>query len=135
MIETPGIGSAIAVARRDERPIVLVDGRNVQRSKWPNLSDDELVTRCCRWARRERLPTVIVFDGRTPAEGDGEECVVVPVLGETADDWLIRVTGELREHEIPFWLVTSDRELRARAGRGAHRLIGGGTYLKEIGAR
>lgn len=134
MVKPAELGSSLAdaVAGLGDRPIVLVDGRNVQRSQWPNLSDRELVKRCCRWARREGVPAVIVFDGRTDAAGDGELCTVVPVVGETADDWLIRVTAELRERDIPFWLVTSDRELRARASRGAERVIGGGGFLKLL---
>jgi predicted RNA-binding protein with PIN domain len=123
---------ADAVTNRGDRPIALIDGRNVQRSQWPNLSDEELVTRCCRWARGEQMYAVIVFDGRTDASGDGESCMVVPVLGETADEWLIRATAALRERGIPFWLVTSDRELRALASRGAERVIGGGGFLKSI---
>jgi hypothetical protein len=120
------------VERRGDRPVALIDGRNVQRSQWPNISDEELVKRCCRWAQRERMRAVIVFDGRTDATGDGEWCTVVPALGETADEWLIRVTADLRERAIPYWLVTSDRELRALAGVGAKRVIGGGGFLKLL---
>ena len=32
----------------------------------------------------------------------------------------------------PYWLVTSDRELRELAGRGAERVIGGGTFANEL---
>src|SRR4051812_41604388 len=123
MRSEPGHLPDDVIGNRGEGPVALIDGRNVQRSQWPNLSDEELVRRCCRWARRERLPAVIVFDGRTEASGDGEWCTVVPVVGETADDWLIRATAELRERGVPFWLVTSDRGLRARASRGAERVV------------
>jgi predicted RNA-binding protein with PIN domain len=122
------------IANHDGAPVALVDGRNVQRSRWPNLSDDELVRQCCRWARREGIRAVIVFDGGTDASGDDEWCTVVPVHGETADEWLIRITAELRERGVPYWLVTSDRELRALAGTGAERVIGGGGFLKLLGA-
>jgi hypothetical protein len=35
----------------------------------------------------------------------------------------------------PYWLVTSDRGLRERAGGGADRVIGGGGFLHELRRR
>jgi hypothetical protein len=101
---------------------VFVDGRNVQRSQWPNLSDEELVRRVEAWAARNGHEAVIVFDGEAPAGaiGSGQE---------SADDWLIR---ELPQHP-GAWLVTSDRALRDAAGAEADRIIGGGGFLKELG--
>ena len=101
--------------------LVFVDGRNVQRSQWPNLSDEELVERVDAWAERHGHETVIVFDGEAPdgAIGSG---------GETADDWLIR---EVPKHS-GAWLVTSDRALRETAAKDAGRVIGGGGFLKEL---
>ena len=103
--------------------VILVDGRNVQRSRWPNVPDAELVERVEEWARREGVESVIVFDGKAP-EG------AVGTKGETADDWIAREAGTLQE---PYWLVTSDRELRERAGSQAERLFGGGAFLRELG--
>jgi rRNA-processing protein FCF1 len=54
--------------------------------------------------------------------------VVFEPQGETADDWLIREAGRF----APYWLVTSDRELRELAGAGAERVIGGGSFAKEL---
>lgn len=34
-----------------------------------------------------------------------------------------------------YWLVTSDRELRRRAGERAVRVIGGGSYARELQRR
>jgi hypothetical protein len=48
--------------------------------------------------------------------------------GESADDWLAR---EAPGHP-GAWLVTSDRELRARAGRAGGRIVGGGSFLREL---
>jgi hypothetical protein len=48
---------------------------------------------------------------------------------ETADD---RIAREAAEQEAPYWLVTSDRGLRERAGAGAERVIGGGTFAREL---
>ena len=48
--------------------------------------------------------------------------------GESADDWIAR---HARDHR-PYWLVTSDRELRERAGAEAERVIGGGKFLSEL---
>jgi hypothetical protein len=99
---------------------VLVDAENVRRSRWPNLSKAELVARCRSWAVRERVALLVVFDGPPPE--DAPDLVAgVP----TADDWLVAHAAEY----VPYRLVTSDRELRRRAGAQAERLIGGGAFL------
>jgi hypothetical protein len=66
---------------------------------------------------------LLVFDGPAPEGAIGTK-------GESADDWIAREAAELDE---PYWLVTSDRELRERAGGGAERTIGGGAFLRELG--
>jgi hypothetical protein len=105
---------------------VLVDAENVRRSRWPNLSRRELVERAREWARTDGQRLVVVFDGlpfeRAPDLVAGEP---------TADDWL---AAHATEYE-PYWLVTSDRELRDRAGGAAERLIGGGTFLELVDPR
>jgi hypothetical protein len=101
--------------------LVFIDGRNVQRSQWPNLSDEELLDRANAWADRHGHELVVVFDGKAPAGAIGTE-------GESADDWLIR---EVPKHP-GAWLVTSDRALRVAAGAHAGRVIGGGTFLEEL---
>jgi hypothetical protein len=103
--------------------VVLVDARNVLRSRWPNVPETELVERCRAWAEKEGVTAVLVFDGRAPEGAIGTE-------KESADDWIARAAAELEE---PYWLVTSDRGLRARAGESAERTIGGGTFLRELG--
>jgi hypothetical protein len=100
---------------------VFVDGRNVQRSQWPNLSDEELVERVRAWAARHGHEAVIVFDGEAPAGAIGSG-------RESADDWLIR---EVPKHP-GAWLVTSDRALRDEAGEEAERIIGGGAFLAQL---
>ena len=103
---------------------VFVDGRNVQRSQWPNLSDEELLERCREWAERHGHEVVLVFDGEAPAGAIGSG-------NESADDWLIR---EVPKHP-GAWLVTSDRALREAAGEKAARVIGGGGFLEELTRR
>jgi hypothetical protein len=100
---------------------VFVDGRNVQRSQWPNLSDEELLEQCHEWAERHGHELVLVFDGEAPAGAIGSG-------SESADDWLIR---EVPKHP-GAWLVTSDRALRDAAGSNADRIIGGGGFLEEL---
>jgi hypothetical protein len=102
-------------------PKVFVDGRNVQRSQWPNLSDEELLKRCRAWAERHGHELVLVFDGEAPAGAIGSG-------SESADDWLIR---EVPKHP-GAWLVTSDRALRDAAASETDRIIGGGTFLVEL---
>ena len=101
---------------------VLIDARNVLRSRWPNIPEEELVDRARRWAQREGVAAEIVFDGKTPEGGIGTGA-------ESADDWIARRAAEL---EGRYWLVTSDRELRQRAGQRADRVIGGGAFASLL---
>ena len=119
--------------RQAENGDVLIDARNVLRSQWPNVPEDELVERCRAWAARHDHDLVLVFDGTAPGDIVGVEqlddrATLVGSGGESADDWLAR--------EAPSypgaWLVTSDRELRARAGGDAIRIVGGGSFLREL---
>ena len=88
-----------------------MDAENVRRSAWPNVSRDELVRLVDEWAAREGVDARVVFEGT-----------------ETADDRIAREAREL-DH---YWLVTSDRGLRDRAGGRADRVIGGGSFLKRL---
>jgi predicted RNA-binding protein with PIN domain len=99
-----------------EIPIVLVDAENVRRSVWPNIARDELEARCRAWAAQRGVEVVVVFEGKR----------------ETADDRLRELAKELQAEGRRYWLVTSDRELRASAGRGAERVVGGGTLAREL---
>ncbi|HXH96481.1 MAG TPA: hypothetical protein VNH40_04655 [Gaiellaceae bacterium] len=102
---------------------VLVDAENVRRSRWPNLTREELVERCRDWAASERLAVLVVFDGPPPEEAS-DLVAGVP----SADGWL---TAHAAEY-TPYWLVTSDRELRRRAGAQAERIVGGGAFLALV---
>lgn len=99
----------------------MIDARNVLRSEWPNIPEDELVAAARAWAAAQGHDAVIVFDGGAPegAVGSGRE---------SADDWIAREAERLEE---PFWVVTSDRGLRARVPR-AERLLGGGSFAREL---
>jgi hypothetical protein len=102
---------------------VLIDARNVQRSLWPNLPDAELVELAGRWADELGHDAVIVFDGVR------REAQRAPPSMSTN---LTREAARLVEAGEPFWLVTSDRELRDRAGLAARKVIGGGTFVREL---
>ncbi|MDQ3857166.1 MAG: NYN domain-containing protein [Actinomycetota bacterium] len=117
-------------------PLVLVDARNVLRSRWPNLTEEELAERIDAWAKREGQIAVVVFDGRALGK-TGERrlspaCSLVGTGGESADDWIARRAAELAASGRPYWLVTSDRELRRRAGGAAERTIGGGSFVRTV---
>jgi hypothetical protein len=111
------------MARDSNRVTVLVDAENVRRSRWPNLSKEDLVARVRTWADEQGVDPVIVFDGPPP-----DEAPDLMAGRPTADDWL----AEHAREYVPYWLVTSDRELRERAGRDAERIIGGGGFLGEL---
>jgi hypothetical protein len=104
--------------------LVFVDGENVRRSAWPNVSRERLIELARRWAAAHGHDVVVVFDGSAPVEADD----VVGSGAETADDWLARDTQDLDG----FWLVTSDRELHGRVGGRAERVVGGGAFLREL---
>jgi hypothetical protein len=103
--------------------LVLVDGENVRRSLWPNLSPDELVARTRAWAAREGHELVVVFDGPPPEEAPD-------LVGSAhADDEIASLTAEAGK---PVWVVTSDRELLARVRDSAERLLGGGAFARMV---
>jgi predicted RNA-binding protein with PIN domain len=116
---------------------VLVDARNVLRSRWPNIPEAQLVELCSAWAEAHDVLAVLVFDREAPGGLVGEEeqsahLRLVGTGGESADDWLARAAAALRDAGDPFWLVTSDRELRVGAGSGAEKVIGGGSFAGEL---
>jgi rRNA-processing protein FCF1 len=91
---------------------VLVDAENVRRSVWPNIARVELEQRCRDWGREHGHDVLVVW------EGDA-----------TADD---RIAFEVRKLAPPVWVVTSDRELRERVAARAERVIGGGSFAREL---
>ena len=111
---------------------MLVDAQNVRRSLWPNLSPEELVARCGDWATAKGIGALVVFDGRTPDTPPVEGLAVVGTAAESADDRIAREADRCAAAGEPYWLVTSDRELRARAGAAAERTIGGGAFVREL---
>jgi predicted RNA-binding protein with PIN domain len=107
--------------------LVIVDAENVRRSTWPNVSPERLVELLDAWAAANEAEVVAVFDGAAPPSSGRVE--TVGTGAESADDWIARRAGELSE---PYGLVTSDRELRERAGGRAAAVLGGGKFLREL---
>jgi hypothetical protein len=107
----------------DARPLVVVDAENARRSRWPNLSKHDLLERARKWAKREGVDLIVVFDGHPPDQG--ADVASAP----HADDEIVRI---VEDHHGPYWLVTSDRELRRRAGDGAAKTLGGGGFIGQI---
>src|SRR5947208_4867401 len=91
---------------------VLVDAENVRRSLWPNIPRAELEQRCREWGRQHGHDVVVVWEG-----------------AQTADDQIAR---EVRQLPPPVWVVTSDRELRERVADRAERILGGGSFAREL---
>ena len=118
---------------------VIIDGRNVMRSRWPNAGERELVEAVARWAdEHPRRPIVaVVFDGTYEGDGPGmfehdERTVVVATKGELADDVIVREVEELRAESEPVIVATSDRELRERVEAHGAKVIGGGSFLRTV---
>jgi predicted RNA-binding protein with PIN domain len=91
---------------------VLVDGENVRRSLWPNMARDELERRAAAWG-----------------EENGHDVIVVWESSESADDTIARWVREL---EAPVWVATSDRALRRRVADYAERIVGGGSFARQL---
>jgi hypothetical protein len=103
--------------------LVIVDAENVRRSRWPNMSQEQLVHRAREWAASEGHQVLIVFDGAPPEDAPD-------LLGsQHADDAIAEVAMGLDD---PWWLVSSDRGLRERVGRRPARIVGGGSFLRTI---
>ena len=103
--------------------LVVVDAENVRRSRWPNLSREELVRRARAWAAGERHELLVVFDGEPPEEASDL------VGSRNADDAIVELAAGF---DRPWWLVTSDRGLRDRVGDAPERLLGGGSFVRSI---
>jgi len=115
-------------------PVTLVDAENVRRSQWPNIGKEELVELVCAWADAIGSHALVVFDGAPPDGDGGARVKVVGTTGESADDRIARDAENLTREGRPYRLVTSDRELRARAGPAAFDLVGGGTFARTLAA-
>ena len=103
--------------------LVVVDAENVRRSLWPNLSPGELVARARSWAASEGHELLVVFDGMPPENA--------PDLAGAphADD---EIVARVERSEGEVWVVTSDRGLRERVADHAVRIVGGGTFAREL---
>jgi hypothetical protein len=108
--------------------VVVVDAENVRRSLWPNLGKERLVALAREWAEESGHEVLVVFDGHAPEEAPD----LVSTGAESADDWIVREAPRLGS---PWWLVTSDRELRRRVGDGPERVVGGGSFARELTGR
>jgi hypothetical protein len=113
-------------------PVTLIDAENVRRSEWPNIPQEGFVELVRAWVDAVGAHAIVVFDGPAPAEEDGARLKVVGTGAESADDWITRAAERLARASRPYRLVTSDRELRARAGAGADDVLGGGTFLRSL---
>jgi hypothetical protein len=118
-----------------ERPVVLVDARNVLRSVWPNLGEEETARLACSWAAAHGARALVIYDGAAPALDGCPGGIVVGSGRASADDLIVAEAGRLAASSYPYWLVTSDRAVRAAAGPAAARTIGGGAFARELHAR
>ena len=125
-----------------DEPVVIVDARNVLRSRWPNLREDWFLERVRTWAARTEVSVLAVFDRRAPGGivGEAELDARTTIAGtgdRIADDWIAERAPSLAADGRRLWLVTSDRELRRRVSPHVERTIGGGAFagmLEEVHA-
>lgn len=124
--------------RSDLNPIVLVDARNVIRSRWPNFGEERFLELTRTWGEGEDVSLVVVFDGQAPetpheAQLDGRMSVVGTGT-ESADDWIAREAPRFSLDGRRIWLVSSDRELRERVAPYVERVLGGGSFATWLEA-
>jgi hypothetical protein len=118
-----------------DRPVVLVDARNVLRSVWPNLGEQETARLTCSWAAARGCRALLIYDGAAPRlDGGCPGGIVVGSGKASADDLIVAEAARLAASSYPYWLVTSDRAVRAAAGPAAVRTIGGGAFARELRA-
>jgi predicted RNA-binding protein with PIN domain len=118
-----------------EEPLVLVDAWNVIRSRWPNVPEERFIELTRRWAEREGVRAVIVFDGRPTEVHDlDERTSVTGTAGGSADDWIAEHARNQAQEDRRLWVVTSDRELRSRVEPYVERIVGGGAFAGELEA-
>src|SRR5262249_28979905 len=127
--------ATLSAAGAPNRPVVLVDARNVLRSVWPNLGEAETALLACSWAAARACRAPVVYECVAPALEEG--CRGGRVVGSgkvSADDVIVAEAARLAASGDPYWLVTSDRAVREAAGPAAARTIGGGTFARELRA-
>jgi YacP-like NYN domain len=122
-----------------DEPLVLVDARNVMRSRWPNIREDRFVELVREWAEQEEARVVAVFDGRAPGKAVGVHELdgrtsIVGTGGESADDWIAEHARKMAPDGQELWLVSSDRGLRDRVADHVDRVIGGGSFAGRLEA-
>jgi predicted RNA-binding protein with PIN domain len=124
MIRTPGLA-------------VIVDGYNVSMLAWPEASAAEQRDRLCdalaEFQLRFRCEVTVVFDGAEvpgvrPLRRRGLR-IVFSSAGQEADEVVV---GEVvfRPSEVPVIVVSSDREVRARAESEGATTIGADALLQ-----
>ena len=118
---------------------VIIDGRDVLRSREPSPGERELLEAVARWAAAHaRTPIVaVVFDGTFEGDGPGmyehdERTVVVATEGEAADDVIVREVEELRAQSEPVIVVTGNHALRERAEALGAKVIDSGSFLRTV---
>ncbi|MFL5950266.1 MAG: hypothetical protein ACJ74M_01540 [Gaiellaceae bacterium] len=84
----------------------------MRRSLWPNLTHAELEQRCRAWGDANGHDVIVVWEGP-----------------RTADD---RIAADVRRLQPPLWVATSDRELRERVADHVERVIGGGSFARQL---
>jgi predicted RNA-binding protein with PIN domain len=123
---------------------LIIDGYNLIRRS-PSLSildrqdlesgRNELIRRLALYKRMKSLPITVVFDGShpmspSPVRGSQQGIhVVFSRKGQTADEVIIRMAGQIREKAI---VVTSDRQVQAAVERYATTVVPSEDFEKKI---
>ena len=139
----PGLFDGSAEAHRhlllSGEALVLVDGYNVARCAWPDLSPEEDRRRLIRLLEglqaRSRGPITVVFDGQTgevAPQASRSVHVAFSATGVTADDEIAtRLDGIVADQ--PVVVVSSDRAVAADARRQGAVALSSADFLAATG--
>jgi predicted RNA-binding protein with PIN domain len=124
---------------RTQGAVVVIDGYNVTKRAWPELSlseqRDRLVSAMAALHGRTRCDSTVVFDGAdvgiTPAERRPGVRVRFSVAGEEADAVVIREVAALPPN-VPALVVSSDHEVRDRAVAEGATVISSDAFLRAM---
>lgn len=134
--------SRLRAARPDRHgPVWVVDGNNVmgQRPGWwrdKPRAQTALLERIADLAAAERLPVILVFDGRPCADLPDRTLyrgilVLYARKGSSADDLIADLARRIAGRESAI-VVTSDRELRRTVEEAGTAVIPSGAFRRRI---
>ena len=124
---------------RTQGAVVVIDGYNVTKRAWPDVSlseqRDRLVSAITALHARTRCDATVVFDGAevgpSPAERRPGVRVRFSDANEEADAVVVREVAALPPN-VPALVVSSDHEVREQSEAEGATVISSDTFLRAM---